>query len=121
LYEEFEEGGEEEAWAVLVVLDEPGLFDDDDGELDDVDWDMDPATCCCAMLFSNPCIWMRLFSRLIVSWELGPWGGGEPRAGLSVVDAALGLLDCGEEWKGVNIGASVVARMECGKATAVGG
>ena len=64
MYEEFEERDDEDAGA---VLDEPGLFDDDDGELDDVDWDMDPATCCCAMLFSNPCIWMRLFSRLIVS------------------------------------------------------
>jgi hypothetical protein len=44
LYEQFEEGDEEAAGAVLAVLDEPGLFDDD-GELDDVDWDMDPATC----------------------------------------------------------------------------
>jgi hypothetical protein len=81
LYDEFEE----DAGAVLVVLllDEPGLFDDD-GEPDDVDWDMDPASGCCAMLFFNPCIWMRLFGRLIVSCELALWGGEESRVGLSV-------------------------------------
>jgi hypothetical protein len=45
---------------------EPGLFDDD-GELDDLCWDMDPTSCCCAMSFSNPYIW---FSK-IVSDELG--------------------------------------------------
>ena len=44
--------------------------------------------------------------------HLGLWGGGEPRAGLSVLETALGVLDCGEEWKGMNIGVSVVARME---------
>jgi hypothetical protein len=93
---------------VVVVVDEPGLFEDD--ELDDVGWGMDPASCCWTILFSSPCIWMRLFSRLIVSWELGLWGGEEPTVGLSA-GAELGLVDCGEDAesrKGENMGASVL-------------
>ena len=50
MYDEFEE---EDAGAVLVelvplvtVVDEPGLFDDD-SELDDVFWDMDPTSYGC--------------------------------------------------------------------------
>lgn len=68
------------------------MFDDDD-ELKNVCWNIDPASCCCAILFSNPCI-----SRLIINCQSGLWGGGEPRAGLSV-EAESGFLDCGESAK----------------------